>query len=365
MRHQFWPYAGRLRNWAVVLRENQVDPAYRWRLVTILLMALATLPMRCMEHLYSAAVLRKSEEIRPPLFILGHARSGTTWLHNLLSLDPAFGHLTTFQAFAPELSLIGERTLKPLLEGLLPKSRKLDGVAVSLDAPQEEEIALYYLSPHAIVYRMHFPHRARYYFERYALLQGLSSEELTEWRATYEKLLRKASYLAGHKRLLLKSPGHTGRIPLLLSMFPGAQFVHIYRNPYRVFLSTRHMHRFMLERGQLQDVAWDVVEEDVLFSYEVLMRKYLQDRSAIPEGDLVEVGFEALESDPEAQLRRIYATLGLPGFDALLPALRAHLAERGDYRKNRYDLPLESIRRVNERWAFAFETWKYPQISPE
>jgi hypothetical protein len=41
-------------------------------------------------------VFRKS-----PLFIIGHWRSGTTLLHNLLATDPGFGYTTTYQAIFP------------------------------------------------------------------------------------------------------------------------------------------------------------------------------------------------------------------------------------------------------------------------
>lgn len=47
--------------------------------------------------LYSQAVAR--QPLHPePVFILGHPRTGTTHLHNLLSRDPAFAYATTFHA---------------------------------------------------------------------------------------------------------------------------------------------------------------------------------------------------------------------------------------------------------------------------
>ena len=54
--------------------------------------------------------------------------------------------------------------------------------------------------------------------------------------------LRKLTLKYG-RPLVLKSPPHTARIRLLLGLFPDARFVHIHRDPYVVFRSTRHMIR--------------------------------------------------------------------------------------------------------------------------
>src|SRR5207244_7988419 len=52
--------------------------------------------------------------------------------------------------------------------------------------------------------------------------------------------------------LVLKSSGHTCRIRLLLELFPDAKFVHIHRNPYAVFQSTR--------RTVLKVSPWSVLQ---------------------------------------------------------------------------------------------------------
>src|SRR5262249_33511021 len=45
-------------------------------------------------------------EIRRPIFILGHWRSGTTLLHELLALDDRLLSPTTFQCFNPQRFLL-------------------------------------------------------------------------------------------------------------------------------------------------------------------------------------------------------------------------------------------------------------------
>ena len=55
---------------------------------------------------------------QPPIFVLGHWRSGTTFLQSLLALDP---HLTTsnlYQSLFPDVFLLTEARCKPWLNRL-------------------------------------------------------------------------------------------------------------------------------------------------------------------------------------------------------------------------------------------------------
>ena len=47
----------------------------------------------------------EATRVEAPVFILGHYRSGTTYLHELLSNDPGFASPNRFQAFNPSTFL--------------------------------------------------------------------------------------------------------------------------------------------------------------------------------------------------------------------------------------------------------------------
>ena len=108
-------------------------------------------------------------------------------------------------------------------------------------------------------------------------------------RATSQRC-GKATLASGGKRLVVKNCAHTGRLPTLLELFPNAKFIHIHRNPYDVFLSTLHMHRTVLLRSQLQKIEPDRVEAHVLGFYDLLMRRFLAERSLIPAGIMTAIG---------------------------------------------------------------------------
>jgi hypothetical protein len=177
-------------------------------------------------------------------------------------------------------------------------------------------------------------------------------------------VLRKATLRTGGKRLVLKNPANSGRIRKLLKLFPDAKFVHLYRNPYDVFLSTWWAYRAVVPRSQVQEISSVQVEAHVLRFYAQLLRHYLADRALIPTRNLVEVKFEDLEVAPLVQLRHVYDGLGLPGFAQAEPAFRAYLASTAGYQKNQYELTDEVIAKVNRHWQFAFAEWGYPFLEP-
>jgi hypothetical protein len=281
--------------------------------------------------------------------------------------DKNLGYVSTFQGMAPGFCLVGEKRIKPILAKWAQKThptRVIDNIPLSFDAPQEEEFAVANMSPHSSLHTFTLPGEASHFFERYALFCGLSDQDFVEWTETYLTVLRKATLRAGGKRLILKNPANSGRIKTLLELFPDAKFVHIYRNPYDVFLSTRWVYRTVLPRSQVQEISQDQVDAYVLKFYVQLMQSFLADKAFIPAGNLVEIRFEDLEVAPLDQLRRLYEELSLPGFAEAEPAFRAYVASIADYQKNSYKLIDDVIAKVNQHWKFAFEEWDYAAHEP-
>jgi hypothetical protein len=220
------------------------------------------------------------------------------------------------------------------------------------------------LSPYSFLHSYTFPRRATCIFERYVLFDGPTDSAAAEWRRIYLDLLRKATLRSGGKRLAIKNCSHTARIRTLLDLFPDARFIHIYRNPYDVFHSTRHLYVTVLRRAQLHGVTADEIENLILRFYPELLRRFLRDRALVPPGHLVEVKYEDLEEQPVGQMRRVYESLGMPGFAQAEPAIRAYLASVAGYEKNVYQMDDGVISRVNEHWGFAFDEWGYRRLEP-
>jgi hypothetical protein len=335
-----------------------VHPRYVGRGLLVLSTSAASVPLRFLERVrYGRRIA--AVQVAPPIFVIGHWRSGTTHLHNLISQDRTFGYLSMYQAMVPGCSLVGERWLKPLLSRIVPAKRPMDNMVWPIDAPQEEEIPLAKVTPYSLYVRFLFPRKASHLFRKYVLLQGAPPRVVSEIKRKYYRLLQVATIHAGGRRLVLKNPVNTARVRLLLELFPDAKFVHVYRSPYDVFASTGHMHEQMLAITTLQSLPRGSRSHAILSLYEDMMRRYFEDRALIPAGNLVEVSFEDVELDPVGQVRRIYDTLRLPGYAAMEPALKAYVASQRTYKKNALEISAADRAAIEQRWGFAMAELGY------
>jgi hypothetical protein len=346
-------------DWLRVLWDNAFDVDFRYwpRAAVITLGTLSnSIGRRLEEWRYGQAVAAAA--VRPPLFILGHWRNGTTHLHYLLAVDPRFAYPNNYQVCFPHTFLTTEARNARFVGFWIPEHRPQDNVRMEVHTPQEDEFALCtgtLLSP----YTGWFFHRREWYYDRYLTLRGVPEEEVARWKAALVLFLKKLTWKYG-RPLLLKSPPHTCRIRLLLELFPEARFVHIHRNPYAVFQSTRGIYQQVLGAWGLQSPNWRRLEESILRRHRLMYEAFFEERGLIPKGQFHEVGFEELERDPVGQIRALYEGLNLPGFDAVRPALEDYVRSLAGYRKNEHaGLAPALRRRIAAAWERNFAEWGY------
>ncbi len=347
-----------------MLSRHRVAPRYRHRARRRLLMSAALEPLRWYEKLRYRRLLASTEIHPEPIFLLGYGRSGTTHLHNLLWHDRRFGVVTNYQAALQPIALTGQGRLERRLAAVMPSRRPMDNVAVTADSPQEEEIALMNSSEHTPLRFMDFPQALPALYDRYLTDLGSDPAVLAAWKRDYLDVLRKATVLSGGRRLVLKTPPHTGRVPVLLELFPQARFIHIVRNPYDVYRSMRNMYRKILPPQVLQEFDWQTIDDWTLSAYCTTVARYLETRSMIPDGRLFEIRYEDLDSDPLAMLGRLYTALDLPDFAEARPELERYLNDLGSFEKNRFDLSAETVETVNEHWGLSFDAFGYERLDP-
>ncbi len=349
-----------LGRWLQLLRENRfvVDRPYWGRAAAITFASIPNTLLAAWEQWFFGRKVRNAR-VDPPVFILGIWRSGTTHLHNLLAQDDRFVYPTTYRVSYPHTFLTTERMNARLLGFFLPRKRPMDDVAFGFAEPQEDEFALCSVTGQALPMAWAFPRRAGHY-GRYLTLRGASPDEVGEWKAALGLLVRKLSFKQG-KPLILKSPGHTARIRLLLDLFPEARFVHIRRNPYDVFRSMQHWMRTGTPVWALQRADFKELDDRMIRQYREVFEVFFEERGLIPKGRLHEMSFEELEADPVEQLRAMYEALSLPDFGHVEPALRCYLTTIARYRKNTLpELSADLRSRVASEWRRCFEEWGYP-----
>src|SRR3954469_16642118 len=77
------------------------DARYSLQLLKLLATCAARTPFHELERRRVRKRVAAQELAAPPVFVIGHGRSGTTHLHELLSRDPQFGCVTLMQAAFP------------------------------------------------------------------------------------------------------------------------------------------------------------------------------------------------------------------------------------------------------------------------
>lgn len=299
-----------------------------------------------------------TELVAPPIFILGHWRSGTTFLHELMIRDPHHTYFTTYQCFTPHHFVLTERKLVPWIGVFVPERRPMDNMAAGWDRPMEDEFALQSLGVPTPYLSTMFPNRGEAYPE-YLTLRDLSPAQRESWKRELLQFCKRLTF-QDNRRIVIKSPAHTARVRTLLEMFPDAKFIHISRDPYALFRSTLGLWRSLNAEEGLQAVRDDKwLEEFVIDSLRRMYDAYLEDRSLLPANQLVELSYEELVEDPKSQLRSIYERLELGDFARVESALDDHLADVKNYRTNRHSIDDESSERIRREWARYFEEFGY------
>ncbi|GEM20421.1 sulfotransferase [Nitrosococcus oceani] len=295
------------------------------------------------------------QEIAPdPLFIVGHWRSGTTHLQNLLNCDPQFSCVTLLQAGMPREYLLLSEGVKRWLGRLLPSTRLMDNVSIAADVPWEEELALAAASRYSFYHVSFFPRSMERIFDEAVMFDSVPQAAIRKWWTGYLRFLQMVQYDQPGRRLLLKNPANTARIRLLKKRFPKAQFIHIHRNPYKVFVSSVHLYLQAQNAWGLQSTDRQRVVAHVLASYPQLMRAYFEQREVLAETDLAEVSFASLQKAPLETLESIYCRLDLTGFEEAVPRFRAYLERQKGYRKNRLELTESERAAVATCWRDIF-----------
>jgi hypothetical protein len=289
----------------------------------------------------------------PPIFIVGHWRSGTTLLHNLLSRDarfcfPKFTDTLRPHTFYPSPFEIIGRTI--LLRSL-PAERPMDGMLVRKDLPQEDDFALAAMGAPSFFNCLYFPRRMARTFAEEVLFEGASPQMLANWRASVTYYFGKLAQLTPGRRLLVKSPAHSARIDELRRLFPGARFIHLHREPIDVLASTRKLYRLVLPLFALQPYDMSSVEAHIPDAYARLLDALQAGLGRVAPADKIELAYADLAADPRGALSRIYDHFGLSGFDAVWPAMQRMLDEDRPQGGRTDEADREFARRQSDRVA--------------
>ncbi len=340
-----------------LLLKGGVAPGRMHVVAVALAMTALRLPFTLAEAAACAVLPRSRAAYPAPIFVIGHWRSGTTHLTNVLSRSGAFAILSPIAVGLPAEALGLARLVAPFIGQFFPRTRLIDEIALSSDLPQEDELAMANLSTLSCNHGIYFPQRLTREFERGVFGDGVPADEQRHWAHRLERYVAKMTRAGGNRPLLIRNPANSARIPALRAIWPEARFLHIHRHPAEVYASSVRMFSTLVRELSLGAPEADVAGL-VRQVYPQLMSDMARDSAALPAGVYAEIRHEDLCRDPLGELSRVHRELSLPGFEAAVGPMTDYLASV------RYSPRTHAMDRSDADWlahrcAPVFARWDY------
>jgi hypothetical protein len=326
-----------------------------------------SLPFQFLQFLIYGRQIKNTTISEDPIFILGHYRSGTTYLQKLMVSDQRLGCLTNYDSLFPNSNLLLGEKMQPVIQFLINtlkiKNPFFHNSIVQLSEPAEEDD---YLINKASAYSAYwgfvFPKRWREWLNGSS--QSINSRYTKGWKMEFLSTLRYATFKNKGKQLVLKSPPNTERVRQLLLLFPKAKFIYIYRNPVHLYYSIRNMwKKAILKFYSLQKMSENALDEMIFEHFLHLIGQYEKDKKLIPKGNLVEISYEGLKEDTFGTMKKIYSKISLSNFELTANDLSAQLELEKDYQNFHFQIGQEKLKQINERWGKYISLWGYEVIN--
>ncbi len=353
----------RYDNWLRLKRSNPITDTKQKRFISLVTFVLG-LPA-LIEWLIFYIPIKRTEIKKDPIYIVGYWRSGTTYLQNLMTRDPQYGWFDPVRTVSFSNCILLKPLLRRIQRNLLKDARPMDNMEYTLDLPMEEVFAQATISTQAITHMLVFPdggNGARYI--ETAFIDEQDEARIQEWWKAYSYIIKKVTYLYEGKQLVLKSPENSCRSGELKRRYPGAKFINIYRNPYKIIMSAIKM--FKDEMGLLclnNPAPPEVIENVAIDLCARIYRKLIPELENMPEEDHIDICYEDFCKDPESFMKQIYDKLGLEGYEEAKPYFEEYIKSQEGYQKNVFTLDPALRDKINQKLGFYFEYYGYEMIT--
>jgi hypothetical protein len=297
-----------------------------------------------------------SADCRGAVIVLGYWRSGTTLLHELLSVDPRYTFPTTHACMNPQNFLLSKA---PPAGNHPAVTRPMDDMEVRPDSPQEDEFALLALGARSPYEALLVPDRLSEAL-KLADPEDLAPADNARWQSIFLDFLRGVAVQGGKRPVILKSPTHGSRVTTLRRLLPDARFVLVVRDPYTNFESVIRMWRRMFETYSLGSIPpEDEIREAVMADRPRFEAKLATGTAGLPDNRFAAVPYESLANNMVVEIEKLYSRLELGDFAIVRDAVAAE-AERRRSHRAKAQLPAAAWKeRIAADWAEIFTKYGY------
>ena len=264
----------------------------------------------------------------------------------------------------------------------------MDQMPLHFNLPQEDECATNLLSHGRSYYMPLWFMSQEPYFRKYLDFNekdGGNKKDEEAWTRAFIHLMKKltlrsnmkmastsssSSSPSKRKRLLVKSPIHTARIPLLRELFPKAKFIYIHRDPYEVFQSAAHMADTAYWYCSLNTPTNQQLIEFILWQFKSMDDKYYEalKNTYKYNYDIMEIAYTDIcglngKKKQIQQLQNIYDHINVTWTKDIQSHYEVEMKNIEGYKPNTHIKLTDDMRyEIEKRWINYFERYEYDII---
>ena len=342
-----------LFNYYKIIISNKVDIKYVPHVIITLLIVILITPFQLLDKIIF--ILKKKKKFSDPIFIIGHWRSGTTLLHNILCKNNKFGFINTYNSLFIN-NIYSSFLFKTLMKYTMPKERPSDKIKLDVELPQEDEFSVSNYTNISHYLFFFFPNQYKKFYSE-AIRFEKNNEKL--WLSKYSEILDRIFFYTGKSKILIKNPSNTARIKSLLKKYPTAKFIHIYRNPIFVYLSTLKFFSELFPSVNLQNIDNETLKKLIIYNYKEIYKDFYDHKNLIPKGNLIELKFEDFRKNPSLYLKDVYKMIGIDFKKEDLNQLRLFLDNQKKHKMNKYKIDKNTLEIICNEFKFSLKKMKY------
>ena len=332
-------------------------------------------------------------KIENPVFIIGHPRSATTFLHTILTQTEEFlvfknwelnnpsltirkflRHFKIFQIF---FSLIFDLRYTPNMLRRAIKNKKgrtkgaeggFKGLRLETGSVAQEEEILFQLILDSQFVSIVTP--LGFVKKGYPELCFNDEQPHQERSVSFlTNCFKRQIYYTGKKQIIAKMNFSLFRIKTLLKYFPDVKIIYIARSPLETIPSHLSLHHELLDRFfGLDNIPKDKLKQYYKhrYQYNILFYKYFDDlmnNNEIPKDQILEITYNSIKNDLWNALKQIKSFANLQVSPELEDRLKIQDKEQSSYERKHKNLPLETFNLTEEKiradFDFVFKRYEF------
>jgi hypothetical protein len=327
-------------------------------------------------------------KIENPIFIIGHPRSATTFLHTILTQTEEYLVFKEWELVNPSLTIRNFIKHSKTLQGifaflfdfrLTPHKLKTLMGKIGKEISQKEEFGTTVQNRQQVLGLIAQE-------EEPIFLNILDSQflplvtPLGFWEKGYPELcfsdeqphqeksvlflkscFKRQIYYTGKNQILAKMNFSALRLKTMLKFFPDAKIIYIARSPLDTIPSHLSLHYRRLDRNfGLDNIPEPNLKQyvDHRYKYNLQFYKYVETmirNNEIPKNQLLEISYNSMKTDLRGVIDEIKRFTGLQFSDKLEKVIDNQHERQSSYKRQHQNLPLEAFGLTEEKIRSDFD----------